>query len=120
MTEGEAHFALIVGEPGIGKSRLAEMLLDSCSRDSKCRSSAWPVLLRTRSHYLEGWINWEAAKPPCTRFFKSPTPSFFNLESFSRMNTSISGALDRDSVPVPLNHCQTDVVAKRTTVREVL
>jgi DNA-binding NtrC family response regulator len=33
-TEGEAHFALIMGEPGIGKSRLAEALLDSCSRDS--------------------------------------------------------------------------------------
>jgi len=31
-TQGAAHFALILGEPGIGKSRLAEEIFESCSR----------------------------------------------------------------------------------------
>ena len=30
---GEAHFSLIMGEPGIGKSRLADELFERCSRD---------------------------------------------------------------------------------------
>ena len=30
---GEAHFSLIMGEPGIGKSRLADELFEKCSRD---------------------------------------------------------------------------------------
>lgn len=50
VTEGEAHFALIMGEPGIGKSRLAEALLDSCSRDSKC------AVARGRCYLAQGQL----------------------------------------------------------------
>jgi DNA-binding SARP family transcriptional activator/predicted ATPase len=32
VVAGESHLALIVGEPGVGKTRLAEELFDSCSR----------------------------------------------------------------------------------------
>jgi DNA-binding SARP family transcriptional activator/predicted ATPase len=32
VSDGEPHFALLMGEPGLGKSRLAEELFESCSR----------------------------------------------------------------------------------------
>lgn len=34
VTEGETHFILITGEPGIGKTRLAEEFLERCSQES--------------------------------------------------------------------------------------
>ncbi|HTF65720.1 MAG TPA: BTAD domain-containing putative transcriptional regulator, partial [Edaphobacter sp.] len=50
VTEGKAHFALIVGEPGIGKSRLAEALLDSCSSNSNC------AVARGRCYLAQGQL----------------------------------------------------------------
>ena len=56
VTEGEAHFALIMGEPGIGKSRLAEKLFDWCARNPKEHNHPRSLLLcaraaRVRAHH---------------------------------------------------------------------
>lgn len=45
VEEGEAHFVLITGEPGIGKTRLAEAFLERCSR----QSSHMPAMARCYS-----------------------------------------------------------------------
>lgn len=61
VTEGEAHFALIMGEPGIGKTRLAEALLDSCSRNSHC------AVARGRCYPAQGQL----AYGPVTELLRS-------------------------------------------------
>ena len=48
VTEGEAHFALIMGDPGIGKSRLAEKLFDSCARNAQ------NTTIRARCYFAQG------------------------------------------------------------------
>jgi DNA-binding SARP family transcriptional activator/predicted ATPase len=50
VTEGEAHFALIMGEPGIGKSRLAEKLCDWCAGNSK------NAAVRARCYFAQGQL----------------------------------------------------------------
>ena len=50
VMEGEAHFALIMGEPGIGKSRLAEKLFDSCARNAK------NTTIRARCYFAQGQL----------------------------------------------------------------
>ena len=50
VSEGDAHFALIMGEPGIGKSRLAEKLLDWCSREAN------KTTIRARCYVAQGQL----------------------------------------------------------------
>jgi len=50
VTEGEAHFALIMGEPGIGKSRLAEKLMDWCARNPK------NTAIHARCYFAQGQL----------------------------------------------------------------
>jgi DNA-binding SARP family transcriptional activator/predicted ATPase len=50
VTAGEAHFALIMGEPGIGKSRLAEKLFDSCARNPQ------NTTIRARCYFARGQL----------------------------------------------------------------
>ena len=50
VTEGDAHFALIMGDPGIGKSRLAEKLFDSCARNAK------NTAIRARCYFAQGQL----------------------------------------------------------------
>jgi DNA-binding SARP family transcriptional activator/predicted ATPase len=60
-TDGEAHFALIIGEPGIGKSRLAERLFDWCARNSQ------NVAIRARCYFAQGQL----AYAPITELLRS-------------------------------------------------
>ncbi len=50
VTEGEAHVALIMGEPGIGKSRLAEKLFDWCAGSLK------GTTIRARCYFAQGQL----------------------------------------------------------------
>jgi DNA-binding SARP family transcriptional activator/predicted ATPase len=50
VSEGDTHFALIMGEPGIGKSRLAEKLFDWCARNAKSTA------IRARSYFAQGQL----------------------------------------------------------------
>jgi DNA-binding SARP family transcriptional activator/predicted ATPase len=47
-TEGGTYFAAIMGEPGIGKSRLAEKLFDWCARDAR------HTTIRARCYFAQG------------------------------------------------------------------
>jgi DNA-binding SARP family transcriptional activator/predicted ATPase len=63
VTQGEAHLALILGEPGIGKSRLAEKLFQSCSGYPDCAGA------RARCYFAQGQLaygpvaEWLRAEP---------------------------------------------------------
>jgi DNA-binding SARP family transcriptional activator/predicted ATPase len=63
VTKGQTHFALIQGEPGIGKSRLADELFELCSHDA-ARSGA-----RARCYFAQGRLaygpvaEWLRAEP---------------------------------------------------------
>jgi DNA-binding SARP family transcriptional activator/predicted ATPase len=63
VTEGEPHFALIIGEPGAGKSRLAEELFESCSHNPN-----WSAA-RARCYFAQGQLaygpvsEWLRAEP---------------------------------------------------------
>lgn len=62
-TQGEAHFAMILGEPGIGKSRLAEELFRSRSQVADC------AVARARCYIAQGQLayapvaEWLRAEP---------------------------------------------------------
>jgi DNA-binding SARP family transcriptional activator len=63
VTGGGAHFALITGEPGIGKSRLVDELFEHCSRDPAIACA------RARCYLAQGQLaygpvaEWLRAKP---------------------------------------------------------
>ena len=50
VTQGETHFALILGEPGIGKSRLAEDLFQFCS------TFQGAAAVRARCYFAQGQL----------------------------------------------------------------
>ncbi len=50
VTQGETHFALILGEPGIGKSRLAEELFQFCS------TFPGAAAVRARCYFAQGQL----------------------------------------------------------------
>ena len=62
-TKGQLHFALIMGEPGAGKSRLAEELFELCSRDSNCASA------RARCYFAQGRL----AYGPIAEWLRAPS-----------------------------------------------
>jgi DNA-binding SARP family transcriptional activator/predicted ATPase len=72
VTQGAAHFALILGEPGIGKSRLAEELFELCSRYSNSPAA------RARCYFAQGQLaygpvaEWLRAEP--MRFARGQLP----------------------------------------------
>ncbi len=63
VTDGAPHFALIIGEPGAGKSRLAEELFEFCSRNPN-----WSTA-RARCYFAQGQLaygpvsEWLRAEP---------------------------------------------------------
>ena len=79
VTLGEAHLALILGEPGIGKSRLAEELFESCSRYPN-RPAA-----RARCYFAQGQLaygpvaEWLRSEPVRTARAALPKPQLAEL-----------------------------------------
>ncbi|MGE5138508.1 MAG: BTAD domain-containing putative transcriptional regulator [Rudaea sp.] len=72
VTQGETHFALILGEPGIGKSRLAEELFQYCSQYPEGAAA------RARCYFAQGRLaygpvaEWLRAEP--MRFARAQLP----------------------------------------------
>jgi DNA-binding SARP family transcriptional activator/predicted ATPase len=79
VTQGEAHCALILGEPGIGKSRLAEELFDWCLRYPN-RAAA-----RARCYFAQGHLaygpvaEWLRAEPMRFARVQLPKPQLAEL-----------------------------------------
>lgn len=61
-TEGQTHFALILGEPGAGKSRLCEELLQHCARHPA------GAVARARCYFAQGRIPYA----PVTEWLRAP------------------------------------------------
>ena len=78
-TQGEAHLALILGEPGIGKSRLAEELFLHCSRHPECGAA------RARCYFVQGRLaygpvaEWLRAEPMRLARTQLPKPQLAEL-----------------------------------------
>ena len=70
MTQGETHFALILGEPGIGKSRLAEEAFQFCS--------AFPgaAAVRARCYFAQGQL----AYGPVAEWLRGAPPGFVRTQ----------------------------------------
>jgi DNA-binding SARP family transcriptional activator/predicted ATPase len=78
-TEGEPHLALIIGEPGVGKSRLAEELFETCSRNPN-----WSTA-RARCYFAQGQLaygpvaEWMRAEPLRRVRVRLPKPQLVEL-----------------------------------------
>jgi DNA-binding SARP family transcriptional activator/predicted ATPase len=78
-TEGEPHLALIIGEPGVGKSRLAEELFETCSRNPN-----WSTA-RARCYFAQGQLaygpvaDWMRAEPLRRVRVRLPKPQLAEL-----------------------------------------
>jgi DNA-binding SARP family transcriptional activator/predicted ATPase len=62
VTQGAAHFAVVMGEPGVGKSRFAEELHEACSRDPRqAVARAWCYLAHGQHAYgpVAEWLRTE-------------------------------------------------------------
>jgi DNA-binding SARP family transcriptional activator len=62
VTQGAAHFAVVMGEPGVGKSRFAEELYEACSRDpGQAVARAWCYLAHGQHAYgpVAEWLRTE-------------------------------------------------------------
>jgi DNA-binding SARP family transcriptional activator/predicted ATPase len=62
VTQGATHFAVVMGEPGVGKSRFAEELYEACSRTPKqAVSRAWCYLAHGQHAYgpVTEWLRTE-------------------------------------------------------------
>jgi DNA-binding SARP family transcriptional activator len=79
VTQGETHFALILGEPGIGKSRLAEELFQSCLRFADGSAA------RARCYFAQGRLaygpiaEWLRAEPMRLARARLPKPQLAEL-----------------------------------------
>ena len=79
VTQGAAHCALILGEPGIGKSRLAEELVDSCLRFPGHTAA------RARCYFAQGQLayapvaEWLRAEPIRSARVQLPKPQLAEL-----------------------------------------
>lgn len=79
VTQGQAHFALIRGEPGIGKSRLADELFELCSQEHT-RTGA-----RARCYFAQGRLaygpvaEWLRAEPLRGARGRLPKPQLAEL-----------------------------------------
>ena len=79
VTQGETHFALILGEPGIGKSRLAEELFQYCSRYPEGAAA------RARCYFAQGRLaygpvtEWLRAEPMRLARAQLPKPQLAEL-----------------------------------------
>jgi Cdc6-like AAA superfamily ATPase len=79
VTEGKPHVALIMGEPGVGKSRLAEELFESCSHHP-----GWAVV-RARCYFAQGQLafgsvaEWLRAEPMRLARMQLPKPQLAEL-----------------------------------------
>jgi DNA-binding SARP family transcriptional activator/predicted ATPase len=62
VTQGAAHFAVVMGEPGVGKSRFAEELYEACSCDPRqAVARAWCYLAHGQHAYgpVAEWLRTE-------------------------------------------------------------
>src|ERR1700722_2870777 len=62
VTQGATHFAVVMGEPGVGKSRFAEELYEACSRNPRqAGARAWCYLAHGQHAYgpVAEWLRTE-------------------------------------------------------------
>jgi DNA-binding SARP family transcriptional activator/predicted ATPase len=62
VTQGATHFAVVMGEPGVGKSRFAEELYEACSRNPRqAVARAWCYLAHGQHAYgpVAEWLRTE-------------------------------------------------------------
>ncbi len=96
VAQGEAHFALILGEPGIGKSRLADELFQSCSRYFDHAAA------RARCYFAQGQLaygpvtEWLRAEPMRSVRSQLPKPQLVEL---ARVLPEI--LLENPEIPAP-------------------
>ena len=99
VAQGETHFALILGEPGIGKSRLAEELVQYCPRSPEGAAA------RARCYLAQGRLaygpvaEWLRAEP--MRFARAELPKS-QLAELARVLPEILVERREISPPSPL------------------
>ena len=79
VTQGDTHFALILGEPGAGKTRLAEELFQQCSAHAKGAAA------RARCYFAQGRLaygpvaEWLRAEPIRSKRARLPRPQLAEM-----------------------------------------
>ena len=79
VAQGDTHFALIMGDPGVGKSRLAEELFRYCARHGQA------AVARARCYFAQGRLaygpvaEWLRAEPVRSAREQLPTPQLAEL-----------------------------------------
>ena len=79
VSEGESHFVLITGEPGIGKTRLAEEFVERCSQESG-KIAATARCYSVQGQFAYGPVTeWLRAEPLRIARQKLPRPQLSEL-----------------------------------------